>query len=171
MSLLHRALVAAVRGAGGRQQVGGAGCHVSPMRSHTCLVTSVTRVPGPGPVHLVPGLLAPRARRAAAQPRLAPRRRHPRQHEVLPLRPPDRPLPQRQGCGVRHCQLPADDQGNQQNNKRDKVNANVLLPQPEWLWEMNPVFGKVPVLLHDGHTIYESLVTCEYIEVSVMVEC
>ena len=45
-----------------------------------------------------------------------------------------------------------------------------MLPQPEWLWEMNPVFGKVPVLLHDGHTIYESLVTCEYIEVSVMVE-
>ena len=51
------------------------------------------------------------------------------------------------------------------------MNANVLLPQPEWLWEMNPVFGKVPVLLHDCHTIYESLVTCEYIEVSVMVEC
>ena len=118
MSLLHRALVAASRGVGGQQQVGVAGCHVSLMRSHTCLVTSVTRVPGPGPVHLVPGLLAPRARRAAAQPRLAPRRRHPRQHEVLPLRPPDRPLPERQGCGVRHCQLPADDQGNQQNNKR-----------------------------------------------------
>ena len=31
------------------------------------------------------------------------------------------------------------------------------------MWEINPL-GKVPVMFHNGHTIYESLVTCEYIE-------
>ena len=31
------------------------------------------------------------------------------------------------------------------------------------MWELNPL-GKVPVMIHNNHTIYESLVTCEYVE-------
>jgi len=38
-----------------------------------------------------------------------------------------------------------------------------LMTKPEWLWEVNPL-GKVPVLLHQGNTIYESLVTCDYVD-------
>ena len=45
----------------------------------------------------------------------------------------------------------------------DVINSQ-LKTKPSWLWEINPI-GKVPVLIHDGNTIYESLVTCEYIEV------
>merc|ERR1712168_1581511 len=30
-----------------------------------------------------------------------------------------------------------------------------LLTKPEWLLDINPI-GKVPVLIHQGHTIYES---------------
>jgi len=37
------------------------------------------------------------------------------------------------------------------------------MTRPDWLWEINP-FGKVPVLLYKGKVIYESLVTCEWIE-------
>jgi len=38
-----------------------------------------------------------------------------------------------------------------------------LFNKPEWLWEMNPL-GKVPVLIHEGHAISESLITCDYID-------
>ena len=31
------------------------------------------------------------------------------------------------------------------------------------MWQLNPL-GKVPVLLHDGNTIFESLITCEYVD-------
>ena len=35
--------------------------------------------------------------------------------------------------------------------------------KPDWLFEKNPV-GKVPVLEKDDQTIYESLITCDYLE-------
>jgi len=38
-----------------------------------------------------------------------------------------------------------------------------LMNKPSWLWELNPL-GKVPVLMHKGVTIYESLVTCDYVD-------
>jgi len=38
-----------------------------------------------------------------------------------------------------------------------------LMTRPDWLWEVNPL-GKVPVLLYKGKVIYESLVTCEWVE-------
>jgi len=38
-----------------------------------------------------------------------------------------------------------------------------LMTKPEWLVQLNPI-GKVPVLLHQGHTIYESLVTSDYVD-------
>ena len=41
---------------------------------------------------------------------------------------------------------------------------NLLFSKPEWLWDLNPL-GKVPILFHNGNTIYESLITCEYVEV------
>jgi len=44
------------------------------------------------------------------------------------------------------------------------TNINVkLMNKPEWLWEFNP-FGKVPVLFHGGRVIYESVITCDYID-------
>ena len=52
---------------------------------------------------------------------------------------------------------------NAKNVEYDVINSQ-LKTKPSWLWEINPI-GKVPVLIHDGNTIYESLVTCEYIEV------
>ena len=52
---------------------------------------------------------------------------------------------------------------NAKNVEYDVINSQ-LMTKPRWLWEINPI-GKVPVLIHDGNTIYESLVTCEYIEV------
>ena len=52
---------------------------------------------------------------------------------------------------------------NAKNIQYDVINSQ-LRNKPSWLWELNPI-GKVPVLIHDGNTIYESLVTCEYIEV------
>jgi len=38
-----------------------------------------------------------------------------------------------------------------------------LMNKPEWLWELNPL-GKVPVLVHKGNKIPESLITCDYID-------
>ena len=38
-----------------------------------------------------------------------------------------------------------------------------LKTKAEWLVEHNPL-GKVPVLLHNGAAIYESLVTCDYVD-------
>ena len=52
---------------------------------------------------------------------------------------------------------------NAKNIQYDVINSQ-LRNKPSWLWELNPI-GKVPVLIHDGNTIYESLVTCEYVEV------
>lgn len=52
---------------------------------------------------------------------------------------------------------------NAKNIQYDIINSQ-LKNKPSWLWDLNPI-GKVPVLIHDGNTIYESLVTCEYIEV------
>ena len=52
---------------------------------------------------------------------------------------------------------------NAKNVEYGVINSQ-LKNKPNWLWEINPI-GKVPVLIHDGNTIYESLVTCEYIEV------
>ena len=54
---------------------------------------------------------------------------------------------------------------NAKNVQYDVINSQ-LRNKPSWLLELNP-FGRVPVLIHDGNTIYESLVTCEYIEVRV----
>jgi len=51
---------------------------------------------------------------------------------------------------------------NAKNIQYDIINSQ-LKNKPSWLWDLNPI-GKVPVLIHDGNTIYESLVTCEYIE-------
>jgi len=46
----------------------------------------------------------------------------------------------------------------------DYQNINcALMTKPEWLWKLNPI-GKVPVLLHEGVTIYESIVTCDYLD-------
>ena len=53
---------------------------------------------------------------------------------------------------------------NAKNVEYDIINSQ-LKNKPSWLWDINPI-GKVPVLIHDGNTIYESLVTCEYIEVN-----
>ena len=53
---------------------------------------------------------------------------------------------------------------NAKNVEYDVINSQ-LMTKPRWLWEINPL-GKVPVLIHEGNTIYESLVTCEYIEVT-----
>jgi len=38
-----------------------------------------------------------------------------------------------------------------------------LMTKPEWLWELNPI-GKVPVLMHKGITLYESLITSDYVD-------
>lgn len=38
-----------------------------------------------------------------------------------------------------------------------------LMTKPEWLLEVNPI-GKVPVILYKGETIYESLVTSEWVD-------
>jgi len=38
-----------------------------------------------------------------------------------------------------------------------------LMTKPEWLWELNPI-GKVPVLLHKGIILYESLITSDYVD-------
>ena len=54
---------------------------------------------------------------------------------------------------------------NAKNVQYDIINSQ-LKTKPSWLLDLNPL-GKVPVLLHDGNTIYESLVTCEYIEVKL----
>merc|ERR1719150_2028107 len=51
---------------------------------------------------------------------------------------------------------------NAKNIQYDVINSQ-LMTKPRWLWEINPI-GKVPVLIHEGNTIYESLVTCEHIE-------
>ena len=47
------------------------------------------------------------------------------------------------------------------------------MTRPDWVWQLNPL-GKVPILLHkvtdptlpilQGLVIYESLVTCEWVE-------
>jgi len=44
-----------------------------------------------------------------------------------------------------------------------EVINSALMTKPEWLWEINPI-GKVPVLMHKGDTIYESLITCDYVD-------
>jgi len=51
---------------------------------------------------------------------------------------------------------------NAKNVDYEVINSQ-LMKRPEWLNELNPL-GKVPILFHNGHTIYESLITCEYIE-------
>merc|ERR1712029_795449 len=51
---------------------------------------------------------------------------------------------------------------NTKNVDYDIINSQ-LMNKPEWLWQLNPL-GKVPVLLHDGNTIFESLITCEYVD-------
>jgi len=51
---------------------------------------------------------------------------------------------------------------NTKNIDYEVINCQ-LMTKPSWLLELNPL-GKVPVLLHNEQTIYESLVTCEYIE-------
>eukprot|EP00090_Calanus_glacialis_P030042 TRINITY_DN4828_c1_g1_i2.p1 TRINITY_DN4828_c1_g1~~TRINITY_DN4828_c1_g1_i2.p1 ORF type:complete len:303 (+),score=73.25 TRINITY_DN4828_c1_g1_i2:90-911(+) len=38
-----------------------------------------------------------------------------------------------------------------------------LMTKPEWLWDLNPI-GKVPVMLHEGNILYESLITCDYVD-------
>lgn len=38
-----------------------------------------------------------------------------------------------------------------------------LMTRPDWVWQLNPL-GKVPILLYKGLVIYESLVTCEWVE-------
>jgi len=38
-----------------------------------------------------------------------------------------------------------------------------LMEKPEWLWDLNPL-GKVPVLIHNGNIIYESIITNDYID-------
>ncbi|XP_066984931.1 pyrimidodiazepine synthase-like isoform X1 [Macrobrachium rosenbergii] len=48
------------------------------------------------------------------------------------------------------------------NIKHEVVNVN-LRSKPGWLFEKNPL-GKVPVLEKDGETIYESLITCDYLD-------
>ena len=46
----------------------------------------------------------------------------------------------------------------------DYININCkLMNKPEWLWKFNP-FGKVPVLFHNDRVIYESVVTCDYVD-------
>lgn len=46
----------------------------------------------------------------------------------------------------------------------DYVNINCqLMSKPDWLWDYNPI-GKVPVLFHEGRVLYESVVTCDYID-------
>jgi len=51
---------------------------------------------------------------------------------------------------------------NAKNIEYDVINA-ALMWKPEWLWEINPI-GKVPVLFHKGNIIYESLITCDYLD-------
>ncbi|XP_069970736.1 pyrimidodiazepine synthase isoform X2 [Penaeus vannamei] len=48
------------------------------------------------------------------------------------------------------------------NVKHDIVNVN-LKTKPEWLFEKNPL-GKVPALEKDGKMLFESLVTCDYLD-------
>ncbi|XP_064113035.1 pyrimidodiazepine synthase-like isoform X2 [Macrobrachium nipponense] len=48
------------------------------------------------------------------------------------------------------------------NIKHEVVNVN-LRSKPDWLFEKNPL-GKVPVLEKNGETIYESLITCDYLD-------
>ncbi|XP_068220330.1 pyrimidodiazepine synthase-like isoform X2 [Palaemon carinicauda] len=48
------------------------------------------------------------------------------------------------------------------NIKHEVINVN-LRSKPDWLFEKNPL-GKVPVLEKDGETIYESLITCDYLD-------
>jgi len=48
------------------------------------------------------------------------------------------------------------------NVKHDIVNVH-LKQKPEWLFEKNPL-GKVPALEQDGKMLYESLVTCDYLD-------
>lgn len=38
-----------------------------------------------------------------------------------------------------------------------------LMTKPEWLWDLNPI-GKVPVLLHKDVTLYESIVTSDFVD-------
>jgi len=46
----------------------------------------------------------------------------------------------------------------------DYVNINCqLMNKPEWLWDFTPT-GKVPVLMHEGRVLYESVVTCDYLD-------
>lgn len=44
----------------------------------------------------------------------------------------------------------------------DIVNC-ALMTKPEWLFHLNPI-GKVPVLLQKDLVVYESIVTCDYID-------
>ncbi|XP_045614616.1 pyrimidodiazepine synthase isoform X1 [Procambarus clarkii] len=48
------------------------------------------------------------------------------------------------------------------NVTHEIVNVN-LITKPEWLFEKNP-FGKVPILEQNGRCIYESLITCDYLD-------
>jgi len=43
------------------------------------------------------------------------------------------------------------------------VEIDLTKPRPDWFLELNPA-GKVPVLVHDGHTISESAVINEYLD-------
>jgi len=38
-----------------------------------------------------------------------------------------------------------------------------LMTKPDWLWKLNPI-GKVPVLMHQDITLYESLITSDYVD-------
>jgi len=44
----------------------------------------------------------------------------------------------------------------------DIINV-ALMWKPEWLWKINPI-GKVPIIFHKEKIIYESLITCDYLD-------